>query len=1263
MKTKLLSIFTIALFALFMKPAMADYPFTEDFESGDFPPSGWTIYNQAGSATWEQTSAVNHTPGGQYSAFHNFAGGDQDGWLVTPQISMPEEGYFFLTFWNFNGDASWYGKNSVLVSTGSSDPADNEYVEVWTVPEVLDQVWVQVFIDLEQYAGEDIYIAFRYEGDYAHIWVVDDIELGEEVDASPVMAVTPLEVEQSVGQTGTSTNRINIHNEGIGTLTYDIEFEYVDEDGWLEVNPLSGSVGGNATQVIDLTFHGVGLDFGSYSAMVTVTSNDVDNPEVTIPVTMNVIDVAPVNLVILQNAYTFPLAISENGQHIVGTPFGGQSGYYWSEETGVENISASVSGVSNSGEVVVTYDNPDLIHNGNPVEVAGRWSYTNPEFEFLGMHPNVPGFVMNSYNSGWGISSDGTIVGMQYHDGFADYRAFSWTEEDGYDDIGIHPSLPQNNRPNGINASGGIVYGWSQSGNIGRSPVFWHGDDVVFIDENAGGEASGASPNELFVVGNIDNDGFIRNTTTNETVIFENSLNSGSLAPAAVTNDGYVFGFTAEGFPPLPPGRRAFVRNPSGVMSTFNDYAADRGWFDAADWTFYVISGVSADGNRFIGAGINPAGEDVSFLLDFDPALPAIEVDPVSVSQTLSLGQTAEQILEILNTGTGDLNYNAVIQFVEDDVKVQEVPAGRTSLKRNMNLDVQKNTDGFHPATQKSDKDDVILNYDGANIDAIGLIAGGTFHGAARYPSEMVAPFGGYHLESVDVYINEIPDEVKLMIWDAGTTTSPGSLLHEQVFTPVASSWNTVVLDEALAVSGADLWVGIQMTHEAGSYILGIDGGPANMDGNWLSEDAAEWEHLSDYGLNGNWNIRAKLQYAGIQWLSIDPASGVVAEGTSHDMMMHFNTEGLEAGTYNANIRISSNDMQNPLVIVPVTLIATDGEGGFTVIFEVEDQDGNEISDAIITLNGIQNEAGNYHFYNVLPGTYTYHVHAHCFGQQTGDVTVTDADVNVNVVPEPLTGDANGDGVINVLDVIAMSNYFIGDPSGDFCFDNSDINGDGTIDILDIIAVINLFQSGKVAPNASLFSETANLYLQKDGIAIDSDGTLAGIQLEIAGDMTTMELDKALQGYQLVYAYEHGVLRAMIFSLDNSPIPAGLINLVNFNDAMQVEIINARAGNLNAEDVPVVIHQDEVTGIMDASEIGFNVYPNPVSDRLFVDFYNDGQARISLVNVHGQIVARQQVSELGQINLEFNTQGLQKGVYMLQLDNGTSVVTGKVIVQ
>ena len=942
MKAKLLFTLITALFFLCMKPAMADYPFTEDFEGSDGIPAGWTVYNQAGSATWLFTENNNYTPGGSKSAWHNWAVGMQDGWLVTPQITMPTEGFFLLTFWNFNGDPSWYGKNSVLVSTGSPDPANNDYVEVWTVSQVTNQ-WLQVVVDLEAYAGEDFYIAFRYEGDYAHYWFVDDISLGEELNTDPIMVVTPEEIEQSVAQTGTSSNRINIHNEGLGSLAFSIAVEYIDEEGWLTVDPLSGSVAGNSTQIVNLTFNGMGLDFGAYTAIITVTSDDAENPEVTIPVTMNVIDVSPVNIVILQNAYTLPVAISENGQHVVGTPFGGQSGYYWSQETGVLTIAGDVNGVSNSGEVVVTYRDPDLLHNGNPVKVTGRWSPNHTDFEFLGMNPAVPDFFMTDYNNGWGISSDGKIVGMQYYPPYQ-YKAFSWTEEDGYDNIGDHPSL-EDNRPNGVNASGEVVYGWGVTSEANRSPLIWHNNEIIFIDPNAGGEANAASPNGLYVAGTRAGQGFLWNSDTGATLFFENTLNAGLISPIAVSNDGYIFGFTAEGFPPFPDLRRAFVRYPTGTLTTFNDYAVNRGWFDAADWTFYAISGVSGDGNRFIGAGIDRDGNHVSFMIDFAPAQPVIEVDPLSMSESLETGQSSEQTLEISNNGVGNLTYNAVIQYVVDDAKVQEVPVGRSARNRNLQLGKKEGTDGFHPATKANDKNDIILNYDGANVDAIGLVAGGTFYGAARYPSGMVAPFGGYHLGSVDVYIGSVPTEITLMIWDAGTTTTPGALLHEQVFTPTASSWNTVVLDEALEVSGADLWVGFKITHDAGVYVLGMDGGPVNPNGDLLSTDAVAWENLSDYGLNGNWNIRARLQYAGVQWLTINPASGTVEEDQNQVVTVSFDATGLEPGAYTANIRISSDAVNQELVIVPVTLEVF-GATMYALTLEADPAEGGSVAGA-----------------------------------------------------------------------------------------------------------------------------------------------------------------------------------------------------------------------------------------------------------------------------------------------------------------------------
>ena len=53
-------------------------------------------------------------------------------------------------------------------------------------------------------------------------------------------------------------------------------------------------------------------------------------------------------------------------------------------------------------------------------------------------------------------------------------------------------------------------------------------------------------------------------------------------------------------------------------------------------------------------------------------------------------------------------------------------------------------------------------------------------------------------------------------------------------------------------------------------------------------------------------------------------------------------------------------------------------------------------------------------------------------------------------------GDANCDGIVNVLDVICLANYIAGQNPDPFCFENADVSGDGIINLLDIILTVNI---------------------------------------------------------------------------------------------------------------------------------------------------------------------------------------------------------------
>ena len=57
---------------------------------------------------------------------------------------------------------------------------------------------------------------------------------------------------------------------------------------------------------------------------------------------------------------------------------------------------------------------------------------------------------------------------------------------------------------------------------------------------------------------------------------------------------------------------------------------------------------------------------------------------------------------------------------------------------------------------------------------------------------------------------------------------------------------------------------------------------------------------------------------------------------------------------------------------------------------------------------------------------------------------------------QPLAGDVNGDGVVDVADAMAVINYMLEKPSGITSKEAADLNGDGKVDVSDVVKVISL---------------------------------------------------------------------------------------------------------------------------------------------------------------------------------------------------------------
>lgn len=159
------------------------FPWLEDFESGPFPPAGWDVYDwDENNYCWGDTQDQNHSPGGSTSAVHYRGTGAnfdyEEGWLVSPAIQLPGPGYS-LSFRAYNVDPNAWGQNIVLVSSGSSDPEDQQFEEINYNPVPLAGDWYHYEIDLSAWAGQTIHVAFLYSGWEAHDWYLDDVQISQ----------------------------------------------------------------------------------------------------------------------------------------------------------------------------------------------------------------------------------------------------------------------------------------------------------------------------------------------------------------------------------------------------------------------------------------------------------------------------------------------------------------------------------------------------------------------------------------------------------------------------------------------------------------------------------------------------------------------------------------------------------------------------------------------------------------------------------------------------------------------------------------------------------------------------------------------------------------------------------------------------------------------------------------------------------------------------------------------------------------------------
>ena len=138
----------------------------------------------------------------------------------------------------------------------------------------------------------------------------------------------------------------------------------------------------------------------------------------------------------------------------------------------------------------------------------------------------------------------------------------------------------------------------------------------------------------------------------------------------------------------------------------------------------------------------------------------------------------------------------------------------------------------------------------------------GTHEAAVKFPRSIMNNFVGETLDRVEFYLVNVPNNTFVKIYDEGDSATPGAVLYEANIsgTVQSDSWNSHTLTTPLEMTGNELWLSIEFTHNERRNTIGCDEGPAVTNGDWVMEaDQVGWSSYRDFtsdAVSINWNIR-----------------------------------------------------------------------------------------------------------------------------------------------------------------------------------------------------------------------------------------------------------------------------------------------------------------------------------------------------------------------------------------------------------------------
>lgn len=327
-------------------------------------------------------------------------------------------------------------------------------------------------------------------------------------------------------------------------------------------------------------------------------------------------------------------AISADGKVVVGysASGSGSQAFRWTSTNGMVALGDLPGGAFSSFAQAVSADGAVIAGfstSSNGFE-AFRWTTTN---NMVGLGDLTGG---NFSSRAYGISADGQVIvgqGISTNSGTKP-EAFRWTATDGMVGLGDLAGGDFSSRAWGVSADGSLVVGESSSTNGAAEAMRWTAATGMvglgdFPSDIFNSIAYGISGDGSVVVGR-GYSGANGSSSTHEAFRWTNGdgmsalgflpCNTWSIAHA-VSADGSVIG----GDPESGSFDCAFLWDAQNGIRNLRETLINSG-LNMTGWQLTSVRGISADGKKVVGYGINPSGNTEAWIADISPTVLAIRV-------------------------------------------------------------------------------------------------------------------------------------------------------------------------------------------------------------------------------------------------------------------------------------------------------------------------------------------------------------------------------------------------------------------------------------------------------------------------------------------------------------------------------------------------------------------------------------------------------------------------------------------------------------